>query len=96
MAERFPGAQSGSSDLCRVIRFGCVVLLLFLMGVLPTVSQAQQRKSTASEPTPEPAIPAILAAFDRYDVVAMPEAHGMKDVDDFILSLIRDPTFPKR
>jgi hypothetical protein len=72
------------------------VLLLFLMGVLPTVSQAQQRKSTASEPTPEPAIPAILAAFDRYDVVAMPEAHGMKDVDDFILSLIRDPTFPKK
>jgi hypothetical protein len=26
----------------------------------------------------------------------MPEAHGMKDVDDFILSLIRDPTFPKK
>jgi hypothetical protein len=24
----------------------------------------------------------------------MPEAHGMKDVDDFILSLIRDPAFP--
>jgi hypothetical protein len=52
------------------------VLLLFLRGVLPTVSQAQQRKPTALEPTPEPAIPAILAAFDRYDVVAMPEAMG--------------------
>jgi hypothetical protein len=36
----------------------------------------------------------ILAAFDRYEVVAMPEAHGMKDVDDFILALIRDPSFP--
>ena len=56
------------------------------MAVLPA--------ATASEPTPQPAIPAILAAFDRYEVVAMPAAHGMKDVDDFILALIRDPSFP--
>ena len=88
-------AQSEISDLSRVRRLGCVVLLFF-MGVLPAVGQAQRRKPTPSEPTPEPAIPAILGAFDKYDVVAMPEAHGMKDVDDFILSLIRDPTFPKK
>ena len=43
---------------------------------------------------PEPAIPAILRAFDMYEVVAMPAAHGQKDIDDFILSLIRDPRFP--
>ena len=38
--------------------------------------------------------PRFLRAFDRYEVVAMPEAHGMKDINDFILSLIRDAAFP--
>lgn len=70
------------------------IMLLSLIAVLPAASQTQHTKPTLSEPTPEPAIPAILAAFDRYQVVAMPEAHGMKDVDDFILALIRDPRFP--
>jgi hypothetical protein len=72
-----------------IVRLGWLVLL-FLIAVLPTASQAQQ------EPTPKPAIPTILAAFDKYEVVAMPEAHGMKDVDDFILALIRDPSFPNK
>ena len=26
----------------------------------------------------------------------MPEAHGLKDVDDFILSLIRNPAFSEK
>ena len=72
----------------------CWTMLLFLIAMLPVACQIQHTKATASEPTPEPAIPAILAAFDRYEVVAIPEAHGMKDVDDFILALIRDPSFP--
>jgi hypothetical protein len=38
-------------------------------------------------------VPAILAAFERCDVIGMPEAHGMKDLDDFIFSLIRNPAF---
>src|SRR5215472_16230586 len=77
------------------IRFGWI-MLFSLMAMLQVASQAQHTKPTASEPTPEPAIPAILAAFDRYEIVAMPEAHGMKDVDDFILALIRDPRFPEK
>jgi hypothetical protein len=76
-----------------IVRFGSI-LLWSLIVVLPAANQTQHAKPTASEPTPEPALPAILAAFDRYEVVAMPEAHGMKDVDDFILALIRDPSFP--
>jgi hypothetical protein len=99
MEERILGrtvsdAQSEGYDTCRVPRLACVVL--FLMVVLPAASQAPPTKQTAAELTPEPAIPAILVAFDRYEVVPLPEAHGMKDVDDFILSLIRDPTFPQR
>jgi hypothetical protein len=71
-------------------------VLLFLVTALPATSRAQtqqQAKPTGSEPTPEPAVPSILAAFDKYEVVGMGEAHGGKDQDDFILSLIRNPAF---
>jgi hypothetical protein len=86
----------GSVRLRKVLAvyFGSAALW-FLISV-PAASQTEHKEVTASEPTPEPAIPAILAAFDRYEVVAMPEAHGKKDVDDFILALIRDARFPGR
>jgi hypothetical protein len=71
--------------------------LLFLAAVIPVIGQAQvkqQTKPAGSEPVPASAVPAILAAFDKYEVVGMSEAHGMKDVDDLILPLIRNPEFP--
>jgi len=77
----------------------CFGVLLLLVTVIPTVIQAEiqpQTKPTGSEPTPEAAVPAILAAFDKYEVVGIPEGHGMKDMDDFILSLIRDPAFSEK
>jgi hypothetical protein len=61
-----------------------------------TCAKAQQSKPAGADPTPEPAVPAILAAFDKYEIVGMPEAHGLKDVDDFILSLVRNPAFSER
>jgi hypothetical protein len=88
-------AQAERPDLCRLIHLCCAVLL-FLVTALPATSRAQtqqQAKPTGSEPTPEPAVPSILAAFDKYEVVGMGEAHGGKDQDDFILSLIRNPAF---
>jgi hypothetical protein len=45
------------------------------------------------EPTPEPAIAATIALFQTYDVVATSAAHGAKDLDDFILTLVRTPGF---
>lgn len=41
-------------------------------------------------------MPAILAAFDKYEVVGLPAAHGFKDADDFILALIRNPAFSEK
>jgi hypothetical protein len=78
----------------QVIRLRFAVLL-FLLAVIPITGRAQTEdaRRAGTEPIPEPAVPAILAAFDKYEVVAMPEAHGLKDLDDFILSLIRNPTF---
>lgn len=75
------------------------ILLLFLIATaLPSINWAQKRpaKPAGSEPIPEPAIPAILAAFDKYEIVAMPEDHGLKDLDDLIFALIRNPAFPEK
>ena len=60
-------------------------------------AQTQRQSSPASQKlATEDAVPAILAAFDKYEVVALPEAHGQKDLDDFILLLLRNPEFPGR
>ena len=48
------------------------------------------------DPKPSDATRAILAAFDKYDVVGMDAAHGNQDLDDFILHLVRNPTFPTK
>ena len=84
-------------SLCPVVRLRCAALL-FVMALIAAVSgaQTQQSKPAGTNPFPEPAIHAILAAFDKYEVVGMPEAHGMKDVDDFILLLIRNPAFAEK
>jgi hypothetical protein len=90
-------ASSQSSGHFRGI--GLCRVLLFLTAFVPLISPAQvqqQAKPTGSEPVPEPAIAAILAAFDKYEVVGMPEGHAMKDVNDFILLLIRHPAFPEK
>jgi hypothetical protein len=83
-----------------VSRLSLVWAVLFIAGLfsapIARAQTPQQTRPTESNPTPEPAIPAILAAFDRYEVVALHAAHGMKDVDDFILALIRHPAFSEK
>jgi hypothetical protein len=70
---------------------------LVVASVKPAAAQSgEQTKASGAEPLPEPAIQGILAAFDRYEVVAMPEAHDQKDLNDFILSLIRTPGFAEK
>lgn len=81
---------------CAGIRI-CEALLLLLTMSSTALGQAQQGSDpTDTRLTPRAAVPAILAAFERYDIVAMPEAHGDKDLDDFILSLVRNPAFPQK
>jgi len=70
------------------------LVLSVLVACAPATATPQLPKQSAA--MPEPAIPAILALFDRYEIVAMPEAHGNKDLDDFILALVRDSRFPDR
>lgn len=82
--------------------------ILCLLIVLPALSQgnsasaalrpdqvlASHRAHDTQDATPKPAIPGILTLFETFEVVAMPAAHDEKDIDDLILSLIRDPRFP--
>jgi hypothetical protein len=70
-------------------------MLLALLPLIATISTAQAPMKSA-DPVPEPAISAILAAFDKYKVVAMPQDHGMQDLDDFVFSLIRNPAFSEK
>ena len=59
-------------------------------------TEAQLPNSKGGNPKPKDATNAILAAFDKYEVVGMDAAHGNKDVDDFILHLVRNPAFPTK
>jgi hypothetical protein len=59
--------------------------------IVPVISLAQP-----IDPRPQDATRAILAAFDKYDVVGMNAAHNNKKLDEFILSLIRTPGLPGR
>ncbi len=78
---------------------GTFLLLLASVSLTPPPCRAQAPAghlvSDAQDATPEPAMPAILKALESFEVVGMPAAHGQKDIDDFILSLIRDPRFPE-
>jgi hypothetical protein len=71
------------------------MLVMLLLTAMPMLGQyeALQQKPAGREPALHPAFPAILAAFDTYEVVGMSAAHGLQDTDDFILALIRTPAF---
>jgi len=78
---------------------GVLLLLAILAITVPSASQADapnSRPANALNPVPMPATDAILSAFDKYEIVALPAAHGMKDLDDFLLALIRDPRLPQK
>jgi hypothetical protein len=84
--------------MLRSARCGAVLLSLASISLTSQPCRAQVSAShpvsATQDAIPEPAIPAILKAFETFEVVGIPAAHGQKDIDDFILSLIRDPRFP--
>ncbi len=84
--------------MLRGVRCGIFLLSLASASLSSQFCRAQVSVAPAVTDTqdaiPEPAIPAILKAFETFEVVAMPAAHDQKDTDDLILSLIRDPSFP--
>ena len=78
---------------CDLLAAALAALLVLVMPFIARGQNQHEPKPAGADRVPEPAIPAVLAAFDKYEVVAMPEAHGLKDLDDFILTLGRTPAF---
>lgn len=84
------------------------ILLIFGSAIFVSLISAAQRPSQSprratdvrieslrgNNPNPQDPTSAILAAFEKYEVVGMGAGHGDKDLDDLILHLIRDPAFP--
>ena len=87
--------QRKSERRGRAIRLFCAAVLFMFVTAATSLAQTEA-KSASADPTPRPAVTAILGAFDKYEIVGMPEAHGLKDLDDFILTLIRNPAFPEK
>jgi hypothetical protein len=80
------------------LRLWFFALLVFALSGAPAKSQdaSSAGKVMGAEPVPQPAVGAVLGLFDKYEVVGLPAAHQMQDVDDFIFSLIRDPRFSEK
>ena len=75
----------------------CILVLLVVFTMTMAYGETQAaNKPEPAEATPQLAVSAILSAFDKYEVVAMPQGHGMQDLNDFILSLIRNPGFSEK
>jgi hypothetical protein len=89
---RKPGRGGWVALRSLVLQVCCIAVLT----VIAVLSACGQSSSAGADPLAEPAIPAILAAFDKYDLIGMPADHGLKDLNDLILILIRDPTFAKK
>jgi hypothetical protein len=77
---------------------GCcrITVLLLVVTLTTAYAETQPGRTKGADPVAQPAISAILAAFDKYEVVAMPQGHGMQDLNDFIFSLIRNPAFSEK
>lgn len=72
-----------------------VVAGAVLAGAAPADTGPTGDTSAAGTVHPSDARQAILAAFRKYKMVGgMSPAHGVKDVDDFLLDLVRDPRLP--
>ena len=73
------------------------LLAMLLIEIALPLSAAQNSGGSIrlerADPQPEEATRAILEAFNTYQVVGLAAAHHLKDLDDFILSLIRRPAF---
>jgi hypothetical protein len=96
-------------ELMTGTRFLVILSVMMLISTAVPAQQPERRKiqilgapdaaaphPKGSDPKPGDAERTILAAFDKYEVVGMSAAHGNKDLDDFILHLIRDPAFPNK
>ena len=99
-----PDGSCISTSTCRLHNaFKWIIFLLIpalaSFGSASAVAKAQVSANPSARQTSrkvKPAISSVLDTFSQYEVVGMNAGHDDKDIDDFILALIRDPSFPSR
>src|SRR3977135_1438789 len=74
----------------------CCILVVLVVSTLTMAYGQTQATNKPEAATPQPAVSAILAALVKYGVGGMPQGAGMQALDDFILSLIRNPAFSEK
>jgi hypothetical protein len=90
VSRRWPINVSSWVTLRLVATFACLaVARIVSVAQVPVGPSAMQSRSD-----PRPALRSVLAVFSKYEVVGINAGHDDKDIDDFILALIRDPSFP--
>ena len=95
--------MNGARQVLR-LQLAFFVALLFSAALPESSAQALGQKALPAqsvhnkrnEVKPEDPTRAIIAAFNKYEVVGMDAAHGNKDLDDLMLHLVRDPDVPQR
>ena len=83
----------GSLFCARLMPCCGIIAVLFVLTLTGAFAQTQQGETKGADPLAQPAISAILAAFDKYEVVAMPQGHGMQDLNDFVFLSDPQPGF---
>lgn len=77
-----------------------VLAVLLLCGHAPgqPTPRKPQRPSARSTPAPRasPAVTALLQAFDRVEIVALGEAHGLQEEHELLGRLIQHPRFARK
>jgi hypothetical protein len=81
---RFKTASGSSLNL--LINVNCPRWFLFSLAAI----------CWCAEPEPQPAVDAILGAFDRVPIVALGMSHRLQDEADLSLTVIRDPRFAEK
>lgn len=70
-----------------------VIYRYFSLCLLITLVVVQTNAAQGLTPQPIPAIDGLFKAFDDYPLVAIAEFHGIRQLDDLYIDMIRDPRF---
>jgi uncharacterized iron-regulated protein len=90
------GVGSQQAKKMKTIIHIILAILLLASAQLATPITAGQNALPGKEPVRLNVTKSIVELFDKYQVVALSEAHRLQEEHDFITTLIQDPAFPTK
>ncbi|GHO89452.1 hypothetical protein [Dictyobacter formicarum] len=92
-AKEMPYAKKGRKILLCVISFAIITVIVTVFIVNSNMSVEPNRVIGQDGARPITATEAILKAFDKHQLVALGDVHGLDQERAFIISLIKNPQF---